>query len=138
MASKVLWGGFAEQAVVRSDMAIRIPRELELATAVTFPVVYTTALIALTESIRITPGETVLVLAAAGGLIGAIIAYVLFNNVSLSTLGANFTQVVFAFKVTPQLVLIGLIISVVIGFFGGLPPAARAARLPITTALRES
>lgn len=78
------------------------------------------------------------VLAAAGGLIGAIIAYVLFNNVSLSTLGANFTQVVFAFKVTPQLVLTGLIISVVIGFFGGLPPAARAARIPITTALRES
>lgn len=79
-----------------------------------------------------------LLLSALGGLIGATIAYLLFNNVSLSTLGANFTQVVFSFKVTPELVLLGLVISVVIGFLGGLPPAARAARIPITTALRES
>ena len=78
-----------------------------------------------------------LLLSLAGGLIGAAIAYVLFNNVSLSTLGANFTQVVFAFKVTPALVLYGVIISLVIGLFGGLLPAARAARMPITTALRE-
>lgn len=78
-----------------------------------------------------------MLLSLAGGLIGAAIAYVLFNNVSLSTLGANFTQVVFAFKVTPTLVLYGVIISLVIGLFGGLLPAARAARMPITTALRE-
>jgi len=78
-----------------------------------------------------------LLLSALGGLIGAAIAYVLFNNVSLSTLGANFTQVVFSFKVTPALVLKGVIIAVVIGLLGGLLPAARAARLPITTALRE-
>ncbi|MCQ4166537.1 ABC transporter permease [Tahibacter harae] len=78
-----------------------------------------------------------LLLSLVGGLIGAAIAYVLFNNVSLSTLGANFTQVVFAFKVTPALVLYGVIISLVIGLFGGLLPAARAARMPITTALRE-
>jgi putative ABC transport system permease protein len=78
-----------------------------------------------------------LVLSALGGLLGATIAYLLFNNVSLSTLGANFTQVVFSFKVTPALVGKGLIIAVVIGFLGGLLPAVRAARLPITTALRE-
>jgi len=78
-----------------------------------------------------------LLLSALGGLLGATIAYVLFNNVSLSTLGANFTQVVFSFKVTPALVGKGMIIAVVIGFLGGLLPAARAARLPITTALRE-
>ncbi len=78
-----------------------------------------------------------LLLSALGGLIGAAIAYVLFNNVSLSTLGANFTQVVFSFKVTSALVLKGVIIAVVIGLLGGLLPAARAARLPITTALRE-
>lgn len=78
-----------------------------------------------------------MLLSLAGGLIGAAIAYVLFNNVSLSTLGANFTQVVFAFKVTPALVLYGVLISLVIGLFGGLLPAARAARMPITTALRE-
>lgn len=78
-----------------------------------------------------------LLLSGLGGLIGAGIAYVLFNNVSLSTLGANFTQVVFAFKVTPAIVMTGVIIALVIGFIGGLMPAARAARLPITTALRE-
>jgi putative ABC transport system permease protein len=78
-----------------------------------------------------------LLLSALGGLIGAAIAYVLFNNVSLSTLGANFTQVVFSFKVTSALVLKGVIIAVIIGLLGGLLPAARAARLPITTALRE-
>lgn len=79
-----------------------------------------------------------LALALAGGLLGAIIAYLLFNNVSLSTLGANFTQVVFSFKVTPALVLNGLVIALLIGFVGGLFPAVRAARLPVTTALRES
>jgi putative ABC transport system permease protein len=78
-----------------------------------------------------------LLLALAGGLLGAAIAYVLFNNLSVSTLGQNFTQVVFNFKVTPELVARGLIISVVIGMIGGLLPAIRAARLPVTTGLRE-
>jgi putative ABC transport system permease protein len=77
-----------------------------------------------------------LVLSVVGGVIGAVLAYVLFNNYSVSTLGQNFTQVVFAFKVTPTLVLIGLVISLVIGLVGGLLPAIRAARLPVTTALR--
>jgi putative ABC transport system permease protein len=79
-----------------------------------------------------------LLLALVGGILGALIAYVLFNNMSVSTLGQNFTQVVFNFKVTPQLVIRGLIIAVVIGMIGGLLPAIRAARLPVTTSLRES
>lgn len=79
-----------------------------------------------------------IVLSVIGGLIGAVIVYLLFNNVALSTLGQNFTQVVFSFKVTPALVVKGLIIAVVIGLVGGLLPSIRAARLPITTALRES
>jgi putative ABC transport system permease protein len=77
-----------------------------------------------------------LVLSLVGGVFGAVFAYVLFNNYSVSTLGDNFTQVVFAFRVTPTLVVIGLIISLVIGLVGGLLPAIRAARLPVTTALR--
>jgi putative ABC transport system permease protein len=77
-----------------------------------------------------------LVLALIGGALGAAIAYLLFNNLSVSTLGQNFTQVVFNFKVTPALVVRGLIISLVIGMFGGFLPALRAARAPITTALR--
>jgi putative ABC transport system permease protein len=78
-----------------------------------------------------------LLLALSGGILGALIAYVLFNNMSVSTLGQNFTQVVFNFKVTPALVIQGLIIAVVIGMVGGFLPALRAARLPVTTSLRE-
>jgi putative ABC transport system permease protein len=78
-----------------------------------------------------------LLLALAGGVLGALIAYVLFNNMSVSTLGQNFTQVVFNFKVTPQLVAQGLVIAVLIGMIGGFMPALRAARLPVTTSLRE-
>ena len=79
-----------------------------------------------------------LLLALAGALLGALIAYVLFNNLSVSTLGQNFTQVVFSFKVTPELVRRGLTIAILIGILGGLLPALRAARLPVTTSLRES
>jgi putative ABC transport system permease protein len=78
-----------------------------------------------------------LLLALVGGILGALIAYVLFNNLSVSTLGQNFTQVVFEFKVTPALVGRGLVIAVVIGMIGGLLPAIRAARMPVTTGLRE-
>jgi len=79
-----------------------------------------------------------LILALAGGLLGALAAYVLFNNMVVSTLGANFTQVVFRFAVTPALVAYGLVIAVAIGMVGGFLPALRAARLPVTTALRAA
>ncbi len=79
-----------------------------------------------------------LLLALAGGILGALAAYVLFNNMAVSTLGANFTQVVFRFAVTPALVVNGLIIAVVIGMIGGFLPALRAARQPVTTALRAA
>jgi NADPH:quinone reductase len=68
VASKVQWGGFAQYALVRGDMAIRIPASMAASQAAALPVVYTTALVALTESTSISAGETVLVLAAAGGV----------------------------------------------------------------------
>lgn len=68
IAAKVVWGGFADYAVVRGDMAIKVPAGVELATAACLPVVYTTAMVALTESTTVRAGETVLVLAAAGGV----------------------------------------------------------------------
>jgi putative ABC transport system permease protein len=80
--------------------------------------------------------ETML-LALAGGVLGAAVAWLIFNNYTVSTLGANFSQVVFAFKVSPALVWSGLKWALAIGFIGGLFPALRAARLPVTTALRE-
>jgi putative ABC transport system permease protein len=79
-----------------------------------------------------------LVLALVGGALGAALAYILFNNMAVSTLGSNFTQVVFRFAVTPALVVDGLIIAVAIGMLGGFFPALRAARQPVTTALRAA
>ena len=78
-----------------------------------------------------------LLLALVGAVLGALLAYLLFNGLSVSTLGQNFTQVVFNFKVTPELVVRGLVIAVIIGMIGGLLPALRAARQPVTASLRE-
>ena len=65
------------------------------------------------------------VLAFVGGVAGAFIAWAMFDNLSVSTLGQSFTQVVFAFQVSLPLVLSGLAIAMVIGFIGGLLPALR-------------
>jgi putative ABC transport system permease protein len=78
-----------------------------------------------------------LMLAVLGGVIGAAIAWLLFDNYTASTLGANFSQVVFEFRVTPALVATGLKWALAIGFLGGLFPALRAARMPVTEGLRE-
>jgi NADPH2:quinone reductase len=68
IASKVHWGGFAEYVVVQGDMAIRVPPGNSLEAAAALPIVYTTAMVALTESTKIKAGDVVLVLAAAGGV----------------------------------------------------------------------
>jgi putative ABC transport system permease protein len=80
--------------------------------------------------------ETML-FALLGGIIGAAIAWLLFDNYTASTLGANFSQVVFAFSVSPALLWSGLKWALAIGFIGGLFPAVRAARIPVTAGLRE-
>ena len=81
--------------------------------------------------------ETML-LALLGGVLGGLIAWLIFNGYSVSTLGNNFSQVVFQFKVSPQLLWSGLKWALAIGLVGGLFPALRAARLPVTTALRDA
>jgi putative ABC transport system permease protein len=81
--------------------------------------------------------ETML-LALLGGVLGGLLTWLIFNNYQASTLGANFSQVVFQFRVSPALLWNGLKWALAIGFVGGLFPALRAARLPVTTALRES
>jgi len=79
-----------------------------------------------------------LALALAGGALGALIAYGVFNNFHTSTMNfQSFSQVAFSFRVTPELLVRGVIWSLVIGLIGGLFPALRAARLPIASALRE-
>lgn len=80
-----------------------------------------------------------LVLAVVGGLIGAMLAYLMFNGTSVSTLSpGSFSQVAFNFAVTPALVLQGLAWALLIGFLGGFLPALRAARIPVTEALRAT
>lgn len=77
-------------------------------------------------------------LALLGGLLGGAVAYLVFNGFQVSTLnGASFSQVVFDFAVTPDLLINGLYAALIIGAFGGLFPAIRAARLPVAQALRE-
>ena len=79
--------------------------------------------------------ETML-LALLGGLLGALLVWLIFDGYTASTL-QGFTDVMFRFKVTPALVWTGLKWALAIGFVGGLFPAVRAARQPVTTALRE-
>jgi putative ABC transport system permease protein len=79
-----------------------------------------------------------LALAAIGGAIGGALAFFAFNGYQTSTMNfSTFSQVAFAFQVTPQLLGMGLFYALAMGLVGGLFPALRAARLPIPSALRE-
>jgi putative ABC transport system permease protein len=90
-----------------------------------FPVVFSV----LTEAI---------VLALIGGVLGGLVAWLAFDGYQTSTMNfQSFSQVAFAFAVTPALMGQALAFAIVMGLFGGLFPAWRAARLPVVTALRE-
>ena len=79
-----------------------------------------------------------ILLALAGGGTGAAIAYFAFNGFHTATMNwQSFSQITFAFAVTPRLLIEGIVWATVIGTLGGLFPAVRAARLPIAAALRE-
>jgi putative ABC transport system permease protein len=80
-----------------------------------------------------------LLLAAAGGVIGALLAWAAFDGYRAATLNwQSFSQVTFAFDVNPALLANGIFYALVIGFLGGLFPAIRAARLPVAMALRQA
>jgi putative ABC transport system permease protein len=77
-------------------------------------------------------------LAALGGALGGVAAYLAFNGYQTSTINfQTFSQVAFAFAVTPSLLVQGLAYALIMGLIGGLLPAVKAARLPIASALRE-
>jgi putative ABC transport system permease protein len=81
--------------------------------------------------------ETML-LALIGGVIGALVAYLVFDGYGASTMAAGSVgKLSFELRVSPELLWTGLKWALAIGFIGGLFPAVRAARLPVTTALRE-
>jgi putative ABC transport system permease protein len=75
-------------------------------------------------------------LALLGGVIGVLMALPA-NNLGGAT-GVGFAELAFAFKVTPQAIAVGLAFAAIMGLVGGLLPAARAARMPITAALRAA
>ncbi|HKS55632.1 MAG TPA: ABC transporter permease [Steroidobacteraceae bacterium] len=79
-----------------------------------------------------------LLIALAGGVIGALISYFAFNGVRASTMNfTTFSQITFAFTVTPPVLVLGVVYALILGLIGGLFPSLRAANLPITTGLRE-
>jgi len=78
------------------------------------------------------------VLGLLGGAVGGALVYVGLNGYQASTLNwASFSQIAFAFTVTPRLLLTGLVYALMLGLVGGLAPGLRAARLPVTVGLRE-
>ena len=77
-------------------------------------------------------------LGLVGGVVGGVLVYLGLNGYQASTLNwGSFSQLTFAFTVTPALLVTGLVYSLILGLVGGLLPGLRAARMPITTGLRE-
>jgi putative ABC transport system permease protein len=73
----------------------------------------------------------------AGGLLGCLVVLPL-NGFTTSTMNfQTFSHLSFAFRVTPLLLGFGLVFALLMGVVGGVPPAVRAARLPVTAALRD-
>lgn len=81
--------------------------------------------------------ESVL-LAVIGGALGCLLAIPMNGFTGATGNTASFSELAFAFRVTPATLIAGIVFAAVMGFAGGLLPALRAARLPITTALREA
>lgn len=78
-----------------------------------------------------------LAMALAGGVLGCVVVLPV-NGLTTSTLNwQSFSQLAFAFRITPGLLLEGVLFALFMGFVGGLAPALRAARLPVAVALRE-
>ena len=89
---------------------------------------FPTALATLLESVT---------LAFLGGVLGCAIAWLALNGFQASTLAASFSQVVFNFAVTPDLLVQGITAALIVGLVGGAFPAVRAATARVTVALRE-
>jgi putative ABC transport system permease protein len=80
-----------------------------------------------------------LALALVGGAVGAAASYFAFDGFKAATINwQTFSQIAFAFAVTPKLLIAAIIWAAMIGLIGGFFPALRAARLPIAAALRET
>ena len=81
--------------------------------------------------------ESVL-LAIVGGAIGCALALPMQGFTTGTGQTQSFSELAFAFQITPAIVIVGMTFAVLMGIMGGLLPAFRAASMPITKALREA
>jgi putative ABC transport system permease protein len=78
-----------------------------------------------------------LLISFVGGVLGCV-AVLRLNGFTTSTINfQTFSNIAFAFKITPGLMVMGVVFALAMGVIGGIFPAIRAARLPVATALRE-
>jgi len=78
-----------------------------------------------------------LFIAFVGAIVGCL-AVLPVNGLTTSTLNwQTFSHLAFAFRVTPALLGVGILFALLMGLAGGVPPALRAARMPVTAALRD-
>jgi putative ABC transport system permease protein len=75
-------------------------------------------------------------IAATGGLVGCLIALPINGIVTSTTNWASFSEIAFSFRITPALLLAGVIFAVVMGMLGGFFPARRASKVPVVQAIR--
>jgi putative ABC transport system permease protein len=78
-----------------------------------------------------------LAIAGVGGLVGAVAVLPLNGLVTGTMNWQTFSHIAFAFRITPSLMVLGVVFALAMGVLGGLPPAVRAARRPVAQALRE-
>src|SRR5271154_530769 len=78
-----------------------------------------------------------LLISFMGGVLGCL-AVIRLNGLTTSTINfQTFSNLAFAFKITPDLMVMGVVFALAMGVIGGIFPAIRGARLPVATALRE-
>ncbi len=77
-----------------------------------------------------------IVLAGAGGIVGLLASWLIFNGWQASTIGANNARMAFQLAVTPDVLVTSGLLGLAIGILGGALPAIAATRLPLTAALR--
>jgi len=81
--------------------------------------------------------ESVL-LALIGGALGCLLAFTMNGYTAGTGQTQSFSEMAFAFKITPPVLIFGMVFAILMGFVGGLLPAFRASRMAITRALREA
>jgi putative ABC transport system permease protein len=78
-----------------------------------------------------------LLVSTVGGLVGCLAALPLNGLVTQTLNFQTFSHLSFAFRITPAVLGFGMAFALFMGLAGGVPPAVRAARLPVAAALRD-